>query len=148
VPGAGGLEIELLSPRAIEPGKPAPPQGGARTQREASSLWLSTHYRADAAGGLRGQRETSSTASERRRHQGEKKQRRMKRLGISTAERQRAERPGQVWSWDFVAGRASRKITNCLKDHGQSRSKADEDQAQSLPFPFFLSPLPPLPLCS
>ena len=31
-----------------------------------------------------------------------KKQRRMKRLGISTAERQRAESPGQVWSWDFV----------------------------------------------
>ena len=30
-----------------------------------------------------------------------KKQRRMKRLGISTAERQRAERPRQVWSWDF-----------------------------------------------
>ena len=32
-----------------------------------------------------------------------KKQRRMKRLGILTAERQRAERPGQVWSWDFVS---------------------------------------------
>ena len=32
-----------------------------------------------------------------------KKQRRMKRLGISTAERQRAEWPRQVWSWDFVA---------------------------------------------
>ena len=31
-----------------------------------------------------------------------KKQRRMRRLGISTAERQRAESPGQVWSWDFV----------------------------------------------
>ena len=31
-----------------------------------------------------------------------KKQRRLRRLGISTAERQRAERPGQVWSWDFV----------------------------------------------
>ena len=31
-----------------------------------------------------------------------KKQRRMKRLGISTAERQRAECPRQVWSWDFV----------------------------------------------
>jgi putative transposase len=30
-----------------------------------------------------------------------KKQRRLKRLGISTAERQRAERPRQVWSWDF-----------------------------------------------
>ena len=32
-----------------------------------------------------------------------KKQRKMKRLGISTAERQRAERPNHVWSWDFVA---------------------------------------------
>ena len=32
-----------------------------------------------------------------------KKQRRMKRLGISTAERQPAQRPCQVWSWDFVA---------------------------------------------
>ena len=32
-----------------------------------------------------------------------KKQRRMKRLGISTAQRQQAERPRQVWSWDFVA---------------------------------------------
>ena len=32
-----------------------------------------------------------------------KKQRRMKRLGISTAERQRAQRPRQVWSWDLVA---------------------------------------------
>jgi transposase InsO family protein len=32
-----------------------------------------------------------------------KKQRRMKRLGISTAQRQHAERPRQVWSWDFVA---------------------------------------------
>src|SRR5215510_1201586 len=32
-----------------------------------------------------------------------KKQRRTRRLGISTAERQRAERPGQVWSWDFVS---------------------------------------------
>jgi putative transposase len=32
-----------------------------------------------------------------------KRQRRMKRLGISTAERQRAERLRQVWSWDFLA---------------------------------------------
>ncbi len=31
-----------------------------------------------------------------------KRQRRMRRLGTSTAERQRAERPRQVWSWDFV----------------------------------------------
>ncbi len=31
-----------------------------------------------------------------------KRQRRMRRLGTSTSERQRAERPRQVWSWDFV----------------------------------------------
>ena len=31
-----------------------------------------------------------------------KRQRRMRRLGLSTAERQRAQRPRQVWSWDFV----------------------------------------------
>ena len=32
-----------------------------------------------------------------------KKQRRIKRLRISTAERLKAERPRQVWSWDFGA---------------------------------------------
>lgn len=31
-----------------------------------------------------------------------KKQRRMKRLGSGTGERQRASRANQVWSWDFV----------------------------------------------
>lgn len=31
-----------------------------------------------------------------------KKQRKMRRLGLSTAERQRASRANQVWSWDFV----------------------------------------------
>jgi putative transposase len=31
-----------------------------------------------------------------------KRQRKMRRLGQSTALRQRAERPNQVWSWDFV----------------------------------------------
>jgi hypothetical protein len=31
-----------------------------------------------------------------------KKRRRMKRLGILGAQRQQAERPCQVWSWDFV----------------------------------------------
>jgi putative transposase len=31
-----------------------------------------------------------------------KKQRKMRRLGESTAERRRATRPGEVWSWDFV----------------------------------------------
>ena len=34
-----------------------------------------------------------------------KKQHRLRRLGISTAERQAAERPGQVWSWNFVTDR-------------------------------------------
>ena len=50
-----------------------------------------------------------------------KKQRRMKRLGISTAERQRAERPGQVWSWDFVADQtengSSFRILTLLDEH-------------------------------
>jgi len=31
-----------------------------------------------------------------------KRQKKMKRLGISTAERQRADHPNHVWSWDFV----------------------------------------------
>jgi hypothetical protein len=34
----------------------------------------------------------------------------MRRLGISTAERQRAERPGQIWSWDFVAGLVAKDL--------------------------------------
>jgi putative transposase len=40
-----------------------------------------------------------------RRRQGlevSKKQRRMRRLGISSAQRQKAERLNEVWSWDFV----------------------------------------------
>ena len=31
-----------------------------------------------------------------------KRQRKMQRVGVSTARRQKAERPRQVWSWDFV----------------------------------------------
>jgi putative transposase len=50
-----------------------------------------------------------------------KKQRRMKRLGISTAERQRAERPGQVWSWDFVSDQTENgscfRILTLLDEH-------------------------------
>jgi putative transposase len=50
-----------------------------------------------------------------------KKQRRLKRLGISTAGRQRAERPGQVWSWDFVADQtengSSFRILPLLDEH-------------------------------
>ena len=50
-----------------------------------------------------------------------KKQRRMKRLGISTAERQHAERPRQVWSWDFVADQtengSSFRILTLLDEH-------------------------------
>ena len=34
-----------------------------------------------------------------------KRQRRMKRLGVSTAERQRATHMGHVWSWDFIQDR-------------------------------------------
>src|SRR4029077_1779634 len=71
VQGAGTVEIELLSQRAIEPGEPAHPQGSARAKRAASSLRISAHYRADAAGRLRGQWETSGADSERGRNQGE-----------------------------------------------------------------------------
>src|SRR5262245_20060015 len=50
-----------------------------------------------------------------------KRQRRMKRLGISTAERQHAARPGQVWSWDFVADQtqngSSFRILTLLDEH-------------------------------
>jgi transposase InsO family protein len=31
-----------------------------------------------------------------------KRQRKMRRVGISTAQREKAQRPRQVWSWDFV----------------------------------------------
>ena len=31
-----------------------------------------------------------------------RKQRKLRRLGVSTAQRKRAQRPGEVWSWDFV----------------------------------------------
>ena len=45
----------------------------------------------------------------------------MKRLGISTAERQRAERPGQVWSWDFVSDQTENgscfRILTLLDEH-------------------------------
>lgn len=50
-----------------------------------------------------------------------KKQRRMKRLGLSTAERLRAERPRQVWSWDFVADQTENgsnfRILTLLDEH-------------------------------
>jgi putative transposase len=58
-----------------------------------------------------------------------KKQRRTKRLGMSTAMRQRAERANQIWSWDFVhdqtqEGRPFRILTlidehtkQCLATH-------------------------------
>ena len=42
-----------------------------------------------------------------------KKQRSMKRLGTSTAERQHAERPGQVWSCDFVSNQTENG--NCFR---------------------------------
>jgi putative transposase len=50
-----------------------------------------------------------------------KKQRRMKRLGISTAQRQQAERPCQAWSWDFVADQtengSSFRILTLIDEH-------------------------------
>ena len=50
-----------------------------------------------------------------------KKQRRMRRLGTSTAQRARAERPRQVWSWDFVEDQTENgsrfRILTILDEH-------------------------------
>jgi len=50
-----------------------------------------------------------------------KKQRRMKRVGLSTAERRRATRPREVWSWDFVADQTENgsnfRILTLLDEH-------------------------------
>ena len=50
-----------------------------------------------------------------------KRQRRMRRLGFSTAERQRAERPRHVWSWDFVEDQTENgsrfRILTLLDEH-------------------------------
>jgi hypothetical protein len=68
----------LLSQWTIELGESAPPQGSAGAKREASSLRVSPHYRADAAGRVRGQWQASSADSQRRRNQ-ERRWRRRKR---------------------------------------------------------------------
>jgi transposase InsO family protein len=50
-----------------------------------------------------------------------KKQRRMKRLGLSTAERQRAAQVNDVWSWDFVEDQTENgtrfRILTLLDEH-------------------------------
>jgi putative transposase len=59
-----------------------------------------------------------------RREQGlqvNKKQRRMRRVGLSTAQRQRATKPNQVWSWDFVEDQTENgsrfRILTLLDEH-------------------------------
>lgn len=50
-----------------------------------------------------------------------KRQRRMRRLGTSTAEQARAQRPRQVWSWDFVEDQTENggrfRILTILDEH-------------------------------
>lgn len=50
-----------------------------------------------------------------------KRQRRMRRLGLSSAERQRAERPRHVWSWDLVEDQTENgtrfRILTLLDEH-------------------------------
>lgn len=50
-----------------------------------------------------------------------RRQRKTRRLGISTAQRQRAERPRQVWSWDFVGDQTERgssfRILTLIDEH-------------------------------
>ena len=98
----GVSEIDLRSQRAIEPGEPARPRRSAGSERRASSLWLSTHYRANAAGKASRSTRNSGTDSERRRNQGEHKTTPHEAARDLDAERQRAERPGK-----FGAGTSS-----------------------------------------
>lgn len=60
----------------------------------------------------RGGREINSKRVQRiRREEGlkvSKKQRKTRRLGLSTAQRQKASRPHEVWSWDFVEDQTER----------------------------------------
>ena len=118
---AGSLEIELLSQRAIKPGEPAHPQEVLELSakhprygyRRITALMRRKGFEVNVKRVARIRREEGIKVS--------KKQRRMKRLGISTAERQRAERPGQVWSWDFVADQtengSSFRILTLLDEH-------------------------------
>src|SRR4029453_12287277 len=71
--GAGTGGVELLPKRPLELGEPADPHGSAGVKRRASSLRLSPHYRALAAGRLRGQWETRGANPTRRRKKGQKK---------------------------------------------------------------------------
>ena len=63
----------------------------------------------------------ASRGFDEKKESNEQKQRRTKRLGISTAERQRADRPRQVWSWDFLADQtengSSFRILTLLDEH-------------------------------
>ena len=104
VPGAVARAVELLPGWAGEGGKPAHPQGGLGTEREASTLRVPADYGTAEAGRLRSQRQADLARI--RREEGlrvSKKQRRMKRVGLSTSERRRATWPREVWSWDFAA---------------------------------------------
>ena len=50
-----------------------------------------------------------------------KRQRKMRRVGISTAQREKAQRPRQVWSWDFVHDQteegSSLRILTLIDEH-------------------------------
>ena len=58
---------------------------------------------------------------QRRRHQGQEETTPPEALGISTADRQRAERPSQGWSWDTENGSCFR-ILPLLDQHTRQLS--------------------------
>ena len=116
--GAGTREVKLLSQRPIEPGKPAHPQQLSAKDprygyRRITALMRREGFEVNGKRVARIRREEGIKVS--------KKQRRMKRLGMSTAERQRPERRGQVWSWDFVTDQtengSSFRILTLLAKH-------------------------------
>jgi putative transposase len=102
VPGAADESIKLLRVEPQERGE----RGAGRAIVELSEANPRYGYRRVTALLRRGGEAVNAKRVQRvRRAEGlqvRKNQKRMKRLGISSAERQRAEGANCVWSWDFV----------------------------------------------
>ncbi|NBV87102.1 MAG: IS3 family transposase [Verrucomicrobia bacterium] len=74
--------------------------------------------------GRRGKKVNAKRVQRVRRAEGlvvSKRQRKMRRVGVSTGQRQKAERPRQVWSWDFVHDQtedgSSLRILTLIDEH-------------------------------
>ena len=73
-----------------------------RVESSACPVWVSTSQRVTASSRPTGQYQVCTADSTPGRLTGCKNQRATRRVGISTALRQRAEHANQVWSWDII----------------------------------------------